>query len=664
MEENESHPPAVDQDMRDFLINLGEGERDSDTLLGKKYGGTTDQEQEEEQKEIEDYIGTLSEKFPGLFDFLNNLKDLKKDGLLLTFIKTMINPNRDRFEKLMIICKEILKDAKEPSSTNPSGSADNLDKNTIITQLLKLIFENREELIKLLDELLDENEKLNSHSGGDNGNGIVEGPSFPIERGDKQNWKTNYGPKNPRMRILDQTRLDASKFAYRTAYNIFLPLSRGILKVKDVVKYSKRGRNYLKSISIITQIYTVIRYTFHKQIYITIVTFISAASSGALLKLNLKSLVLAIMNTGYSTQILFIAPIATMISQYFAHFLYSNNEIKPIKPFSPDENRHNSLCYFKNNIQLYNILDTKFIRNLYLGSYIVITDKLRENIELYIDETHKKKAILNTIIDIILAYNLNEEFKYEIEINQFINIQKIINKAVTDIRSSYRKEIYADIMTKNYKKSYEELKTELENILDRYTTLNLAETIDKAEKRGKNEANKTKIDIFHIRCIRPIDFKRMSDSWSSKFEDLKYTYCVFFSAEELYLKIHNMEPGGSMFNMYSDDIKYLYKVMPIECLENRKLRVPKNWLQKNYLSSYIFNTTKYEILLFINDIFKDIHDLHEEKDDKFNIYYNEYFNMIKQIYNIFNINIEKLNDVIVVDEELAELKKKPINIFY
>ena len=110
----------------------------------------------------------------------------------------MINPNRDRFEKLMIICKEILKDAKEPSSTNPSGSADNLDKNTIITQLLKLIFENREELIKLLDELLDENEKLNSHSGGDNGNGIVEGPSFPIERGDKQNWKTNYGPKNPK----------------------------------------------------------------------------------------------------------------------------------------------------------------------------------------------------------------------------------------------------------------------------------------------------------------------------------------------------------------------------------------------------------------------------------------------------------------------------------
>ena len=89
-------------------------------------------------------------------------------------------------------------------------------------------------------------------------------------------------------------------------------------------------------------------------------------------------------------------------------------------------------------------------------------------------------------------------------------------------------------MTKNYKKSYEELKTELENILDRYTTLNLAETIDKAEKRGKNEANKTKIDIFHIRCIRPINFKRMYDNFkrmydsrSSKFEDLKYTYCVF-----------------------------------------------------------------------------------------------------------------------------------------
>ena len=61
-----------------------------------------------------------------------------------------------------------------------------------------------------------------------------------------------------------------------------------------------------------------------------------------------------------------------------------------------------------------------------------------------------------------------------------------------------------------------------------------------------------------------------------------------------------------MFNMYSDDIKYIYNVMPIECLENRKLRVPNNWLQKNYLSSYIFNTTKYEILLFINDIFKDI----------------------------------------------------------
>ena len=142
------------------------------------------------------------------------------------------------------------------------------------------------------------------------------------------------------------------------------------------------------------------------------------------------------------------------------------------------------------------------------------------------------KKLLNTIIDIILAYNLNEEFKYEIEINQFINIQKIINKAVTDIRSSYRKEIYADIMTKNYKKSYEELKTELENILDRYTTLNLAETIDKAEKREKMKQIKQKIDIFHIRCIRPIDFKRMSDSWSSKFEDLKYTYCVF-SAEEL-----------------------------------------------------------------------------------------------------------------------------------
>ena len=99
-----------------------------------------------------------------------------------------------------------------------------------------------------------------------------------------------------------------------------------------------------------------------------------------------------------------------------------------------------------------------------------------------------------------------------------------------------------------------------------------------------------------------IDFKRMSDSWSSKFEDLKYTYCVFLAQEELYLKIHNMEPGGSMFNMYSDDIKYIYNVMPIECLENRKLRVPNNWLQKNYLSSYIFNTTKYEILLFINDI--------------------------------------------------------------
>ena len=78
MEENESHPPAVDQDMRDFLINLGEGERDSDTLLGKKYGGTTDQEQEEEQKEIEDYIGTLSEKFPGLFDFLIILRILRK----------------------------------------------------------------------------------------------------------------------------------------------------------------------------------------------------------------------------------------------------------------------------------------------------------------------------------------------------------------------------------------------------------------------------------------------------------------------------------------------------------------------------------------------------------------------------------------------------------
>ena len=31
----------------------------------------------------------------------------------------MINPNRDRFEKLMIICKEILKDAKNLVQQTP-----------------------------------------------------------------------------------------------------------------------------------------------------------------------------------------------------------------------------------------------------------------------------------------------------------------------------------------------------------------------------------------------------------------------------------------------------------------------------------------------------------------------------------------------------------------
>lgn len=671
-----------------FLSNLQNGESESPLDdENKKYGGTTkpgrgDDIPEGEKKKIDEYFKGLSQKFPGLSDFFKKLKSLNNNNLFLIFAKTMSNPNSKSIDLLIKRCIKILNNlgpeqnksegaAKEPALNTLGGGGD-LDTDAIIRNLRNFYSQHREGFIEVLNQLLDafksSDASRGTQSGGDNGS--VEGDGHPIEPEHKQNWKPSFDPFDPnkykklhkraiahasvKLHGFYQSRLRDTKKVYTSVYELLAPLGRTFFKGIDVAKYSKKGRNLLKSISIITQIYTVIRYTLHKQIYITFLLIASAAASGALLKLNVKSLVLAIINTGFSREILFIAPIATMLSQYAAHhILYNYNEIKPISHNDKSYNRHNSLCYFKNNIQLYNILDTKFIRNIYLGSYIVITDQLRENIELYIDETHKKQAILNMMIDIKLAYKLNEEFNYNMQIKNFSDIQKIIDKSVSDIRPSYRKDIYAKIMKKNYEKSYEKLIKELQNILNSYTSLNLDKIIEEAEKRGKNEANKTKIDIFHIRCIRPIDPYRMSKSITSKFEDLKYTYCVFFSAEELYLKIHNMEPGGSMFKMYSDDINYIDKVMPIECLKNRKLCVPDNWLTKNYLSSYIFNTTKYEILLFINDIFKDIHS-YKKEDTKFNTYYNEYFNMIKQIYNIFNINIENLNAVINADEELTE----------
>ena len=649
-----------------FLSNLQNGESESPLDdENKKYGGTTkpgqgDDIPEDEKNKIDEYFKGLSQKFPGLSDFFKKLKSLNNKNLFLIFAKTMSNPNSKSIDLLIKRCIKILNNlgpeqkklggaAKEPGLNTLGGGGD-LDTDAIIRNLRNFYSQHREGFIEVLNQLLDafksSDASRGTQSGGDNGSS-VEDEDHPIKSDHKQDWKSNIYLGQ----TLHQGLLYASKYFYTHS---FAPFSRGISKVKNVVKYSKKGRNLLKSISIITQIYTVIRYTLHKQIYIAFLMIASAGSVGA--GMGFLNLLRAIIMTGFSKEILFIAPIATMLSQYAAHILYNYNEIKPISHNDISYNRHNSLCYFKNNIQLYNILDTKFIRNIYLGSYIVITDQLRENIELYIDETHEKKAILNMMIDIIFAYNLNKKFEYiqKIEkIENFSDIQKIINNAVADIRSSYRKKIYADIMKKNYKKSYEDLKTELEEILNSYTSLNLDEIIGEVEKRGKNEANKTKIDIFHIRCIRPIDPYRMSKSIRAKFEDLKYTYCVFFSAEELYLKIHNMEPGGSMFNMYSDDINYIYEVMPIKCLENRKLCVPDNWLKKNYLSSYIFNTTKYEILLFIDDIFNDIHS-YKKTDNKFNIYYHEYFNMIKQIYNIFNINIDNLNAVIKVDKELTK----------
>lgn len=345
--------------------------------------------------------------------------------------------------------------------------------------------------------------------------------------------------------------------------------------------------------------------------------------------------------SGFGSLIIIVPSIITVINHYISasKHNYDSNNITNLK----DKNK--KLCYFKTPIQLFNILHTYYNKKFLQCSYIVITDTLKENIKLYVEELNKKLIYLYTIfiINLIIsakkinvttegAEKLNKknhdkflshikDIKDEKTMYRFITVHFMVY--ISDAKHILNKNnnIYINII-KDYKiYDIEYLEKKIRDLITENLTNinNLNKFIEDLNKRSEINAQYTIHDIFVYNANNP-SIKNSNGQ----------TYCVSLSPESLFKKIHSTM---DQYNVYSmNDINFSGN---ITSLNDHFLRVPHKFLDGK-------ERINYKTFLFIDDILLYIKECANLQDGSFEIIYDLYLIMIEDMYKLL-YNKDKSN---------------------
>ena len=371
-----------------------------------------------------------------------------------------------------------------------------------------------------------------------------------------------------------------------------------------------------------------------EQIMAAILFIIAAGGEGAIFATGANL-------SGIGSLIIIVPSIMTVINHYNSARKrnYDSNNITNLK------DKNNKLCYFKTPIQLFNILHTYYTKKFLQCSYIVITDTLKENIKLYVEELNKKMIYLYTIFIIKLivsAKKINVTTEEAEKVNKK-NHDKFLShiENIKDEKTMYRFitvhfMVYISdakhILNKNndtYKNIIKEYKNyeikDLEQNVRNLITENLENINDpnkfikELNERSEINAQYTIHDIFVYNANNP-HIKNSNGQ----------TYCVSLSPESLFKKIHSTM---NQYNVYSmKDIKFSKKIVS---LENHSLRVPHKFLDGK-------ERINYKTFLFIDDILLYIKKCDNSQDGSFKIIYDLYLIMIEDMYNLL-YNKDKSN---------------------
>lgn len=322
---------------------------------------------------------------------------------------------------------------------------------------------------------------------------------------------------------------------------------------------------------------------------------------------------------GTNHNIVFYSAITSLIIIHKEAIGYDYNNITNLC------NKDNKLCYFKSPIQLFNILHTNYRKTYVTCDYILINNTLKENIQVYMEELHKKYTFLNMIIIIkmiVLAKNTNNSNLIS-KINKIKNVDNMYKFISTDFNTyianatklleKKNSSRYGKLMQEYKGLSILDIENKLKELIDNYFP-GIKEKnvfINELIKRSKINAEGSLHDIFLYNASSPYFAKKE-----------KQIYFVFSSPKNLFKKIHDTM---NIYNVYSmKDINFSEHIVS---LKYHSLRVPHKWLDGK-------ERINYKTFLFIDDVLLYIKGCANSDYSSFNIIYDLYLIMIEEMYKL------------------------------